>query len=180
MNTSAAVEVEHDSKGHYIWDITSSTWFCSRKRQQNKSAPRFASSLLPFSIQGSLILNVFVLYVRVACGPVAFVAIIANRSRRCWLPANNILTLPNLILNDRHPGRMKDLEHQFGRDYTQLSRLFNETIGMVWNEHENRMSDYLDFHAQRFDLCRRKIEEKGEQSQPALASLAYTLLSRPK
>ena len=81
MSTSAAVEVEHDRKAYYIRNITSSTWFCSRKRQQNKSAPRFASSLLPFSTQCSLILNVLEFDVRVACGPVAFVAIIANRSR---------------------------------------------------------------------------------------------------
>ena len=100
MSTSAAVEVEHDSKNHCIWDITGSTWFCSRKRQQNKSAPRFASSLLAFSTQCSLILNALVFDARVACGPVAFVAIIANRSRQCWLPADNILTLPTLILND--------------------------------------------------------------------------------
>ena len=100
MSTSAAVEVEHDSKSHYIWDITGSTWFFSRKRQQSKSAPRFAASLLPFSTQCSLILNVLVFDARVACGPVAFVTIIANRSRQCWLPADNILTLPTLILND--------------------------------------------------------------------------------
>ena len=70
---------------------------------------------------------------------------------------------------------MQDLQQQFGRDYTQLSRLFNETIDLVWNEHEHRMNDYLDFHAQLFDLYRRKIEEKGKQSQPSLACLAYTL-----
>ena len=70
---------------------------------------------------------------------------------------------------------MQDLQQQFGRDYTQLSRLFNETIDLVWNEHEHRMNDYLDFHAQRFDLYRHKIEEKSKQSQPSLACLAYTL-----
>ena len=70
---------------------------------------------------------------------------------------------------------MQDLQQQFGRDYTQLSRLFNETIDLVWNKHEHRMNDYLDFHAQRFDLYWHKIEEKGKQSQPSLACLAYTL-----
>ena len=70
---------------------------------------------------------------------------------------------------------MQDLQQQFGRDYTQLSRLFNETIDLVWNKHEHRMNDYLDFHAQRFDLYWHKIEVKGKQSQPSLACLAYTL-----
>lgn len=74
---------------------------------------------------------------------------------------------------DRYPGRMQDLQQRFGRDYTQLSRLFNEMVDFVWGGHEHRMNNYLGFHTRRFDLYRKKIEEKGERLLTYLSSLQW-------
>lgn len=57
---------------------------------------------------------------------------------------------------------MSDLEHEFGREYTQLSRVFAEVVDWVWATHEHRLTDYLHFHAPYFATMARKIEIKGE------------------
>ena len=68
-----------------------------------------------------------------------------------------------LVLYYRYPGRFEDLQQEFGREYTQLSRLFNETVDFVWEKHKHRIQDYLGFHVRRFDLYRRRVEQKGER-----------------
>ena len=53
------------------------------------------------------------------------------------------LSFPPLVAygNDSYPGRLRDLELLFGREYTQLSRLFGETIDFMIAEHKHVIED---------------------------------------
>lgn len=51
---------------------------------------------------------------------------------------------------------------EFGREYTQLSRLFAEVIDFVYEHHVHRISDYLDFWHPEFHTMAEIIEDKCE------------------
>ncbi|CAM9181472.1 unnamed protein product, partial [Pylaiella littoralis] len=62
----------------------------------------------------------------------------------------------------RYPGRWHDLQVEFGREYTQLSRIFNVVIDWVYENHLHRVTHNLEFFFPRFPTMCKKIEAKGE------------------
>ncbi|CAN0455877.1 unnamed protein product, partial [Pylaiella littoralis] len=66
------------------------------------------------------------------------------------------------LLQRRYPGRWQDLQREFGREYTQLSRIFNEVVDWAYDNHLHRVTDCLEFFAPRFPQICKKIEAKGD------------------
>ncbi|CAN0032216.1 unnamed protein product [Pylaiella littoralis] len=62
----------------------------------------------------------------------------------------------------RYPGRWQDLQVEFGREYTQLSRIFNLVIDWVYENHLHRVMHNLEFFFPCFPTMCKKIEAKGE------------------
>jgi hypothetical protein len=66
------------------------------------------------------------------------------------------------LLQRRYPGRWQDLQREFGREYTQLSRIFNEVVDWAYDNHLHRVTDCLEFFSPRFPQMCKKIEAKGD------------------
>ena len=59
---------------------------------------------------------------------------------------------------------MSELEQEFGRESTQLTRLFGEVVDFMWEKHGHRINDYLDFWEPLFQTMANVVAEKGDQS----------------
>ncbi|CAM9637066.1 unnamed protein product, partial [Choristocarpus tenellus] len=66
-----------------------------------------------------------------------------------------------LIRRLRYPGRLVDLEEEFGIEYSELSRLFNTVMDWVWQTYWDRIQDNLGFFAPFFPQMAAAIEGKG-------------------
>ena len=56
------------------------------------------------------------------------------------------------------------MELLFGREYTQLSRLFGETIDFMIAEHKHVVEDNLGYWAPLFETMAGFVARKGERS----------------
>ena len=59
-----------------------------------------------------------------------------------------------------YPSRVISLQDLFGRDYTQLSRIFKYAIKKYYNSHKHKVHGNLDWYAKRFDLYHEVIIKK--------------------
>lgn len=69
----------------------------------------------------------------------------------------------------RYPGRFEDLEREFGREYTQLSRLYGEAIDYIEEHHIHRITNYLDYWRPCFQTMADYIEAKGKNIDKVFA-----------
>ena len=59
-----------------------------------------------------------------------------------------------------YPSRLISLQDLFGRDYSQLSRIFKYAINTYFNSHKHKVRGNLDWYANRFDLYHKVIIKK--------------------
>lgn len=59
------------------------------------------------------------------------------------------------------PRKLTEMQSMWGREYSQLSRIFNHTINIVYERHENKLTGYLStFFAGRLLTYRNAIRTK--------------------
>lgn len=61
----------------------------------------------------------------------------------------------------RYPFKICDLESEFVRDYTQLSRQFGEVIDFMWENHGHRITNYREYWEPLFETMAARVEAKG-------------------
>ena len=62
---------------------------------------------------------------------------------------------------DRYPNRLSDLEAEFGRDHTQLGRMFKLATNMVYESHGFRVLCGLESFSYLFPVFAERIHSKG-------------------
>ena len=71
----------------------------------------------------------------------------------------------------RFPERLYADELKFGRDYTQLSKVFNTTLDLIYDKHKDKVAGNLNWYSDRFDMYNEIIRSK-------IASLNNGLIPR--
>ncbi|CBN75972.1 conserved unknown protein [Ectocarpus siliculosus] len=66
-----------------------------------------------------------------------------------------------LLMRMRYPGRLSDLEKYFGREYSQLSRLFRWATDFLFEMHSHRVMDNLAFWGPHLRSFARAVYRKG-------------------
>lgn len=61
-----------------------------------------------------------------------------------------------------YPGRLTDLEEEFGRDYTTLSRSFKTTLAWIDSNHSFRINNYLHFWLPYQQIFANAVASKTE------------------
>jgi hypothetical protein len=56
-----------------------------------------------------------------------------------------------LLYRIYYPSRLISLQDIFGRDYTQLSRIFKLIVDLIYMHHKHKVHGNLDWYADRFD-----------------------------
>lgn len=69
-----------------------------------------------------------------------------------------------------YPNTMSELEQEFGREGTQLKRLFGKVVDFVWDQHGHRINDYLAFWEPLFNPMAQVVAEKGDPSNKPVDS----------
>ena len=59
-----------------------------------------------------------------------------------------------------YPTRLFSLQDIFGREYTQLSRIFDKAIEFMYDRHSHKVDGNLDWYTDRFDEYQRAILKK--------------------
>jgi nuclease HARBI1 len=59
-----------------------------------------------------------------------------------------------------YPTRLHTLQSTFGRDHSQISRIFNAAIDFMYQHHRQKVQGNLDWYADRFDLYNAAILKK--------------------
>ena len=84
----------------------------------------------------------------------------------------NVVVLPNgtscsgeyalclMLYRLHYPSNLALLQGSFGRDYTQLSRIFNYAIDFVYEHHREKVLSNIDWYADRFDLYNQAYNDK--------------------
>jgi nuclease HARBI1 len=65
-----------------------------------------------------------------------------------------------LLYRISYPSRLISLQDIFGRDYTQLSRIFKLTVDLIYMHHKDKVHGNLDWYADRFDTYHEAIVRK--------------------
>ena len=77
-----------------------------------------------------------------------------------------------MIFRLAYPTRLVTLQEEFGRDYSQLSRIFQEAIALTDLHHRHRVLDNLDSYVARFDMynnaIQRLIAQSPHNTQPGM------------
>ncbi|CAN0145299.1 unnamed protein product, partial [Ectocarpus sp. 8 AP-2014] len=66
-----------------------------------------------------------------------------------------------LLMRMRYPGRLADLERYFGREYSQLSRLFRWATDFLFEMHSHRVMDNLEFWGPHLRGFARAVYRRG-------------------
>lgn len=75
----------------------------------------------------------------------------------------------------RYPGRLSDLERYFGREYSQLSRLFRWPTDFLFEVHSHRVMDNMAFWGPHLRDFARAVYRKGGDVRRSCTSAVYTL-----
>lgn len=59
-----------------------------------------------------------------------------------------------------YPTTLAGMQDAFGRDYSQISRVFTAIVHFVHQTHKGKVTDCIDWYADRFDLYRHAIRAK--------------------
>lgn len=59
-----------------------------------------------------------------------------------------------------YPSRLVTLQDMFGRDYTQISRIFKESINVMFDAHRGKVEGNLFWYYNRFDIYHQSILNK--------------------
>lgn len=60
----------------------------------------------------------------------------------------------------RYPGILADCIYLWGRDYTQLSKLFNTVLDFLYDEHTNKVIGNIAWYQDRFNLYNEAVRTK--------------------
>jgi hypothetical protein len=64
----------------------------------------------------------------------------------------------------RYPGILADCQKEWGREYTQLSKLFNTCLDFLYDEHADKVVGNIAWYQDRFNLYNEKVRTKLSQS----------------
>ena len=59
-----------------------------------------------------------------------------------------------------YPTRLIELQDVFGRDYSQLSRIFKWSVDLMYEKHKDKVHGNLSWYSERFDMYHQAIIEK--------------------
>ena len=59
-----------------------------------------------------------------------------------------------------YPARLIELQDVFGRDYSQLSRIFKWSVNFMYEKHKHKVHGNLSWYSERFDMYHHAIIEK--------------------
>ena len=59
-----------------------------------------------------------------------------------------------------YPNRLIELQDAFGRDYSQLSRIFKWSVDLMYEKHKHKVHGNLSWYSERFDMYHQAIIEK--------------------
>ena len=83
-------------------------------------------------------------------------------------PGEHALIL--LLYRSHYPGTLYSLQDVFGREFTQLSRIYNYAVRFIYTNHQHRVLDNVDWYSTRFDMYneayRKKIAESPLNPNP--------------
>ena len=65
-----------------------------------------------------------------------------------------------MIFRLAYPTRLVTLQEEFGRDYSQLSRIFQAAVDFMDSNHRDKVVDCLDFYVNRLDMYNDAIQRK--------------------
>jgi hypothetical protein len=97
-------------------------------------------------------------------------------SLRQLLNFPDMITLPNrgccdgeyafclLLWRLHYPNTLANLQSTFGRDYSQLSRIFKAAVDWMYEHHRFRVNGCIDWYADRFDMYNEAILAKIAES----------------
>jgi len=79
-----------------------------------------------------------------------------------------------IFLNRMHDYRkLSSMEREFGRDYSQISRIFNEVSHRLTLHHFNRLFRNLPFFQPRFEMYNRHIQQKCQATRGHALPVTY-------
>lgn len=64
-----------------------------------------------------------------------------------------------------YPTTLSMMQSTFGREYSQLSRIFNAAINYMYEHHRHRVTD-IEWYSPRFDFYNKVIQKKISKAQP--------------
>ena len=59
-----------------------------------------------------------------------------------------------------NPTQLYEMQNRFGREYSQLSRIFNTALDWIYDNHREKVVNNIEWYSDRFDLYNHAIKRK--------------------